>query len=87
MIGVAKSVVLDRELEKDKSHHSSGSRIRCPLCGWSPRKEDKWFCTCGYEWNTFESNSTVWTGLRKEILRRISKTGARFVANISRRVI
>ena len=36
MIGAAKSVVLDRELEEDKSHHSSGSRIRCPLCGWSP---------------------------------------------------
>jgi hypothetical protein len=30
--------VLDRELE-DTTHDSSGSRIRCPLCGWSPRKE------------------------------------------------
>jgi hypothetical protein len=45
---VAKSsVVSDRELEQDKSDDTSGSRIRCPLCGWSPRKEDKWFCTCG----------------------------------------
>ncbi len=43
---VAKSsVVLDREVEKEKSRGSSGSRIRCPLCGWSPRKADKWFCT------------------------------------------
>jgi hypothetical protein len=38
-----KSVVLDRELEEDKSYDSSGSRIRCSLCGWSPRKDDKWF--------------------------------------------
>jgi hypothetical protein len=27
----------------------------CPLCGWSPRKEDNWFCTCGFEWNTFDT--------------------------------
>ena len=31
-------IVPDREHEEDKSHDSSGSRIRCPLCGWSPRK-------------------------------------------------
>lgn len=49
------STVLDRELEEEKSHDSSGARIRCPLCGWSPRKEDKWFCTCGNEWNTFDT--------------------------------
>ena len=52
MISAAKCGVLDRELEEDKSHDSSGSRIRCPLRGWSPRQDDKWFCTCGYEWNT-----------------------------------
>jgi hypothetical protein len=50
-----KSVVLDRELEEEKGQDSSGSRIRCPLCGWSPRKEDKWFCECGFEWNTFDT--------------------------------
>ena len=49
------STVLDRELEQEKSRDPSGTRIRCPLCGWSPRKEDKWFCTCGYEWNTFDT--------------------------------
>src|ERR1700758_3987821 len=48
-------IVPDRELEEDKSHDSSGSRIRCPLCGWSPRKEDKWFCECGHSWNTFDT--------------------------------
>jgi hypothetical protein len=53
---VAKSsVVVDREPDQDQSHEPSGPRIRCPLCGWSPRKEDKWFCTCGYEWNTFDT--------------------------------
>jgi len=46
-------VVLDRE--EEKSHDPSGSRIRCPLCGWSPRKEDHWFCNCGREWNTFDT--------------------------------
>jgi len=30
----------------------SGPRIRCPLCGWSPRKDDFWSCTCGHIWNT-----------------------------------
>jgi len=45
------AIVPDRELEEDKKPgESEPPRIRCPLCGWSPRKEDKWFCTCGYEW-------------------------------------
>jgi hypothetical protein len=38
------SVVIDREPDQDKSHEPSGPRIRCPLCGWSPRKEDRWSC-------------------------------------------
>jgi hypothetical protein len=40
---------------KEKGDDSSSSHIRCPLCGWSPRKEDKWFCTCGNAWNTFDT--------------------------------
>jgi hypothetical protein len=53
---VAKSsVVLDRELDEEKSLSPSGPRIRCPLCGWSPHKEDHWSCTCGHEWNTFDT--------------------------------
>jgi hypothetical protein len=36
------STVLDRELEEEKKLTSSEPpRIRFPLCGWSPRKEDK----------------------------------------------
>ena len=49
------SVVLDREVENEKSHDPSGPHIRCPLCGWSPRKEDHWFCECGHSWNTFDT--------------------------------
>jgi len=29
------SVVLDRELDEEKSREPSDPRIRCPLCGWS----------------------------------------------------
>src|SRR6266852_8293404 len=56
MCALAKSsVVLDRELDQEKSPDSSGPRIRCPLCGWSPRKDDRWSCSCGHEWNTFDT--------------------------------
>ena len=49
------SAVLDRESAQRKSPDDSGPRIRYPLCGWSPRKDDQWFCTCGYERNTFDT--------------------------------
>src|SRR5438876_10015029 len=49
------SVVLDRELDQEKSLDPSGPRLRCPLCGWSPRKNDHWSCSCGHEWNTFDT--------------------------------
>jgi hypothetical protein len=49
-------IVPQRELEEErKPSASEPPRIRCPLCGWSPRKEDRWFCTCGHEWNTFDT--------------------------------
>jgi hypothetical protein len=47
--------ILDRELEQEQSHEPGGPRIQCPLCNWSPRKDDRWFCTCGHEWNTFDT--------------------------------
>jgi predicted amidophosphoribosyltransferase len=43
------------EPEQEKSLEPSGPRIRCPLCGWSPRKDDRWSCSCGNEWNTFDT--------------------------------
>src|ERR1700730_2017818 len=49
------SVVLDREPDQAKSLDPSGPRIRCPLCGWLPRRDDRWSCTCGHSWNTFET--------------------------------
>ena len=50
------NTIPDRELEEEKRPgESEPPRIRCPFCGWSPRKQDKWFCTCGFEWNTFDT--------------------------------
>lgn len=51
----ASSVVVDHDVEQGKSHEPSGPHILCPLCGWSPRKEDHWFCECGHGWNTFDT--------------------------------
>lgn len=49
------SAVVDRELDHDKRLDPSGPHIRCPLCGWSPRKDDVWSCSCGHVWNTFDT--------------------------------
>jgi len=48
-------IIPDRELKEEKPGESEPPCIRCPLCGWSPRKKDKWFCACGNEWNTFDT--------------------------------
>jgi hypothetical protein len=49
------STVVDRDLQEEKKTGSSEPpRIRYPLCGWSPRKQDRRFRECGFEWNTFE---------------------------------
>lgn len=45
----------DVEIREDKSTGPSGPRIRCPVCGWTPRKEDWWSCTCSHRWNTFDT--------------------------------
>ena len=29
--------------------------IRCPKCRWRPRKSDRWMCSCGCIWNTFDT--------------------------------
>src|SRR5437588_7060505 len=50
-----KSVVLDREIEEEKKPTSAPPRMRCPLCRWSPGKEEMWSCACGREWNTFDT--------------------------------
>ena len=48
-------MVADPELPKGESHDRSSPRIQCPLCGWSPGKENVWSCNCGHTWNTFDT--------------------------------
>lgn len=31
-------------------------KIKCPKCHWIPNQETKWLCSCGYAWNTFNTN-------------------------------
>jgi len=40
------SKVLEPEIEIEKSTGAKGPRIRCPKCGWSPKKTSRWQCTC-----------------------------------------
>src|SRR5579863_3011620 len=49
------TTVLSPEVEQQDSLGPSGPHIRCPHCGWSPRKGDFWSCSCGHEWNTFDT--------------------------------
>ena len=30
-------------------------RIRCPKCAWRPRASSRWWCHCGFSWNTFDT--------------------------------
>lgn len=30
-------------------------KIRCPKCTWEPTAADRWWCTCGHTWNTFDT--------------------------------
>lgn len=36
----------------------SDKAICCPKCEWEPKKRSKWYCTCGYSWNTFDTGGT-----------------------------
>jgi len=45
----------ETEVGSEEEGSPSGPRIRCPLCGWSPAKNDLWACTCRYMWNTFDT--------------------------------
>jgi hypothetical protein len=65
----APTITLD-PVERDCD--ASGARIRCPLCSWSPRKEDKWFCNCGNEWNTFDTGGVCPDCLQQLILLELS---------------
>jgi hypothetical protein len=39
----------------DERDYVGNGRIRCPVCRWRPRRSDRWGCSCGWEWNTFET--------------------------------
>jgi hypothetical protein len=55
----------DRDFDQEKHLDPSGPRIRCPLCGWSPRKNDRWMCRCGHRWNTFDTGGVCPAYLRQ----------------------
>ena len=44
-----------KDFLRDDDEKTGGRRIRCPLCGWTPRSEDRWMCTCLHAWNTFDT--------------------------------
>jgi hypothetical protein len=46
---------LDIESGESDERGPKGPRIRCPLCGWTPGKDDVWSCVCGHVWNTFDT--------------------------------
>jgi hypothetical protein len=39
----------------ERAADEGGASIRCPRCGWVPRREDLWSCRCGHIWNTFDT--------------------------------
>jgi len=46
----------DRELEDDKKAGRIGTAAHpVPALWLVARKEDRWFCSCGHEWNTFDT--------------------------------
>ncbi len=54
--GPADPSLLDRILD-DAGLGRRNRRIRCPRCGWVPRRDSRWWCPhpCGTSWNTFET--------------------------------
>src|SRR5258708_33892733 len=63
------TAVLDREPDVEHGNGTSGPRIRCPLCQWSPAKESRWMCSCLHSWNTFDTG-----GVSPACLRRWTET-------------
>ena len=57
-MAVAPDVVdpeIDTDVGDEKQPDNSGPRLRCPLCGWVPGRNDRWACNCGHWWNTFDT--------------------------------
>jgi hypothetical protein len=86
------SAVLDRQPEQDKSHEPSGPRIRCPLCGWTPGKNDQWACSYGHQWNTFDTGGVCpaclhhWTSTQcPKVLRVVAAQSQELVTLVQSR--
>ena len=44
-----------QDVETRESDGDGGSDIRCPICRWTPKAEDRWSCQCNHSWNTFDT--------------------------------
>lgn len=38
-----------------KQEKMSDDKILCPSCEWEPQLHSMWYCTCGHNWNTFDT--------------------------------
>jgi len=45
----------DAAVEDEERTKRRRPRIRCPKCAWEPRAHDRWHCSCGHCWNTFDT--------------------------------
>jgi hypothetical protein len=44
-----------KELVEKFGERFGSPKIRCPLCSWEPRREDRWACVCLFTWHTFDT--------------------------------
>ena len=45
----------EADFEIETNGDGDGTRILCPVCGWTPTAEDRSTCQCGHRWNTFDT--------------------------------
>jgi hypothetical protein len=61
--------VADPDVETDadnkKQIDNTVPRILCPVCDWQPLKHDRWLCSCGHWWNTFDTGGVCPTCLQQ----------------------
>ncbi len=51
-----RAVVADGAAPELRSRHYGG-RIRCPKCNWAATGKPDWQCSCGHEWDTFQTRA------------------------------
>ena len=47
---------LKSKIDKAETTYADSASIQCPECHKPPPDEDRWKCTCGTVWNTFETH-------------------------------